>query len=239
MSWIRSVNPEHARGRRNHRGRWIIVRPAADLFTRKATVSIVARGRRIRIPGRPVSRSEMSGYITSAGATMSDSWLPHAVIGVIFAIMYRLWSPSLSIGRSRIWLKSLHGQIYRTFLRPGATCARVDNDDDNESTIGAGGGGGGGKIVAAAMIRLGDTTNHWNSARGDATEFSVWMEISDLNGFNFDNREMIVTVIVKILYFRFRGVTRKGKIEAPWRSRGIVMVMGVMFAWVARLVLER
>lgn len=46
----------------------------AYVFTRKATVSIVARGRRIRIPGRPVvSRSEMSGYITSGGATMSDS----------------------------------------------------------------------------------------------------------------------------------------------------------------------
>lgn len=100
------------------------------VFTaRKATVSIVARGRRIRIPGRPVvSRSEMSGYITSGGATMSDSWLPHAVTGVIFAIMYPTpVSPSLSIGR--IWLKSLHGQIYRTFLLcPRVTLARVRGD---------------------------------------------------------------------------------------------------------------
>lgn len=140
----------------------------ADLFTRKATVSIVARGRRIRIPGRSVSRSEMSGYITSARATMSDSWLPHAVIGIIFAIMYRLGLP-LSIGRSRIWLKSLHGQIYRTFLRPEDvfTCARIDdgNDDEvDESTTEE-------KIVVT-VIHLGDTANHWNSTRTNLTEFS-------------------------------------------------------------------
>lgn len=41
--------------------------------------------------------------------------------------MYRL-GPPLSIARSRIWLKSLHGQIYRTFLRTG-TRARVHDDD--------------------------------------------------------------------------------------------------------------
>lgn len=45
--------------------------------------------------------------------------------------MYRLALPP-SIGRSCIWLKSLHGQIYRTFLRAGDMCTRQRRKNGRE-----------------------------------------------------------------------------------------------------------